>query len=277
MKIIADGGSTKTDWALVSEGKVVERFSTSGANPVVMGLEHFKGVMQAELLPQIRSVEVNEIEFYGAGCTDEMSPGVRDIFLEAVPSATRIVVESDLLGACRAICGNDEGIVAILGTGSNSCLYDGRSIVANTPPLGFILGDEGSGAALGKLFLNALLKKRLPQSVWKAFEKEFSLSYADILRRVYQERNSNVFLASFAPFVCSWSSEETVNELIKENFRKFFSNNIRQYGRQDLSVNCVGSIAHHFADCLKQAAEAEGVHLGQVLRSPIDKLCEASR
>ncbi len=274
MKIIADSGSTKTDWALISDHEVVERFLTSGLNPMVMGLERFKEVLQAELLPRIWGMDISHVDFYGAGCTEEMCPHVRDILAEFVPSATSIVVESDLLGACRAVLGEEEGIVAILGTGSNSCLYNGHSIVENIPSLGYILGDEGSGAALGKMFLNAVLRNRLPRDITNAFQKEFSLSRADILHRVYQKEGTNVFLASFAPFIRSWSSEETVKELIKENFRMFFSHNIRQYGRGDLSVYCVGSMAHHFSDCLREVATMEGFNLGCILRSPIDNLSD---
>ncbi len=276
MKLIADSGSTKTDWVILSDDVLVERFSTSGLNPIVMGIERFKKVVQAEMLPRIWSVEIDHIEFYGAGCTVEMQTVVKDYLKEVVPSAEEIIVDSDLMGACRAICGDKEGIVAILGTGSNSCLYDGKNIVAHTPSLGYILGDEGSGAALGKAFLNALLKKRLPQVVEEAFSKEFSLTEKDVLEKIYQGTEANTFLASFAPFIRFWSSNDSVRALIIENFRLFLRNNISQYGRTNLFIHCVGSTAHYFSDCLEEAVEAEGYHLGQVLRSPIDNLIPRS-
>ncbi len=272
MKILADSGSTKTDWALMRDNVVERYFCTSGLNPVVMGVERFEEVIRTELSDFIRGVEISRVEFYGAGCTREMAPLVRDVLTKLMPTATDIVVESDLMGACRAVCGEDVGIVAILGTGSNSCLYDGEKIVENVPSLGYVLGDEGSGAALGKMFLNALLRGQLPLRVSTAFEREFSLSRADILYNVYQNECANWFLANFAPFVRSWSKEESVRKLIVENFRAFFTKNIYQYGRRDLSVYCVGGMAYHFADCLLEVAEAEGFHIRKILRSPIDNL-----
>ncbi len=272
MKLIADSGSTKTDWLIVGDGIVVERFSTSGLNPSIMGLERFGEVLRDELAPRVWGVDVTEVEFYGAGCTEDKVAAVRGVMAELLPSARDIVVESDMMGACRAVCGDKEGIVAILGTGSNSCLYDGRAIVMSIPSLGFILGDEGSGAALGRLFLNALLKRRVARRVEDAFAKEFALTKEDILARVYEGRDVNVFLASFAQFVRRWSIEDGVRELIVDNFRLFFANNIRQYERRNLLVYCVGSMAHYFSDCLEDAAEAEGYQLGEIVKSPIERL-----
>ncbi len=266
-KLIADAGGTKTEWLLIEDGKLEKRFATGGLNPSVTGLGDFALALAGELLPQTAELRIDETEFYGAGCTDDMIPEVEKILARFFPAAKNRA-GSDLLGACRALCKDGEGVAAILGTGSNSCLYDGRRIVKHIPPLGFILGDEGSGAALGKLFLGALLKGRLSREVGKAFSDETGLEERDIIRRVYREARPNAFLASVAPFVRTWREDETVRGVIMENFRAFFSRNILPYGRPDLPVNMVGGIACNFLPEIRECARAEGLSIGKVLPSP---------
>ncbi|MCD8281962.1 MAG: ATPase [Prevotella sp.] len=272
MRLIADSGSTKTDWIILSESGLRRRFATAGLNPLVAGSARFKSVIAGELLPLINTFDIDAIEFYGAGCTPEMCPEVRRILSDLIPEAKAITVDSDLTGACRAVAKGEECIVAILGTGSNSCLFDGTNIVRHTPPLGYILGDEGSGAALGKLFLNALLKGRLPERISEQFFATLRLSESDVISRVYRSAEPNKFLASLAPFIASVAGEQSVNQIIIDNFRAFFALNIRPYRRPDLPVHCVGSIARYFAGYLQLAAREEGYTLGQILRSPLDAL-----
>ncbi len=269
MTLLSDSGSTKTAWQITSGSTIVKRFETSGLNPVVMGLERFRAMLEKELLPETRGLDITEVEFYGAGCTPAMIPQVEDVISSLLPSALKVTAGSDLLGAARALCGTREGIAAILGTGSNSCLYDGRDIIMNTPALGYILGDEGSGAVLGRMFLNALLKKRLPEPVVRDFTEETHLTQADIIERVYRTEAPNRFLASMAPFIRRHTDIQEVREIVVGNFRRFFACNIRPYGRPDLSVACVGSIAVHFKDCLEEAARLEGFTLGEIRKSPL--------
>ena len=187
------------------------------------------------------------------------------------PSAA-VEAHGDLLGAARAVCGHSEGIACILGTGANSCLYDGCRIVGNTPPLGYILGDEGSGAVLGARFLNALYKGFLPASLLADFESELSMSMGDVIARVYRAPLANRFLASLSPYVSRYMDVPEVVRLVVDNFRDFFRRNVVHYRRTDLPVGFVGSIAYHYEQQLREAADAEGFMVGVVMKSPMDGL-----
>lgn len=278
MILIADSGSTKTDWCVVDGGSVICRVSTQGINPFHQDEHTISAILRDELLTADDSVRngigISQVYFYGSGCREEYVPMMTAALAGAFPHATRIEAHSDLLGAARAVCGAGEGVACILGTGANSCLYDGRRIVMNTPPLGYILGDEGSGAVLGRLFINALYKGSLPATVLSDFERETSLTMADVIRRVYREPLANRFLASFAPFIHRHLSLPAVRAIVVDNFRQFFRRNVVQYGRPDLPVGAVGSIACHFSAELSEAARTEGFTMGRVVKSPMDGLVE---
>ena len=191
---------------------------------------------------------------------------------EAFPQAKEIEAHSDLLGAARALCGHNYGIASILGTGANSCLYDGKRIIANTPALGYILGDEGSGGVMGKLFLHELYKGVLSKNIRLEFEQEYSLKMSDVIQRVYREPMPNRFLASLAPFIHRHLSDPAVKRLVTDNFRDFFRYNIRPYNHSEFPVSFVGSVAWYFRDQLAEAADIEGFTLGTILKSPIEGL-----
>ncbi len=269
--LFADGGSTKTEWAVVRDSRLLSRFTTCGMNPFLMGVARCEEVLREALLPQIQGLAIDGVRYYGAGCVDRVLRDMRECFAALLPAARDILVASDLLGACHATCCGEEALVAILGTGSNSCYFDGTTIVRRIPSLGFILGDEGSGAALGRLFLNALLKGRLPHAIEEAFRAEYALSESDILARVYHAPQPNTFLASFAPFIHRWAADDSVQRLITANFRLFFEHNILPYQCPALPVHCVGSIAHHFSPFLRRVAHDEGCRLGTVVRSPLEQ------
>ena len=271
MKLIADSGSTKTDWVLTDENGIVGRYHTQGINPVHQAEDDILDILRSELLPQL-SHSPSAVFFYGSGVRPELEPVVARLLTTVFPSATTVEAHSDLLGAARAVCGRSEGIACILGTGANSCLYDGHEIVKNTPALGYILGDEGSGASLGIKFLNALYKGFLPQSVVDDFQQEVGLSVADVIARVYRQPMANRFLASLSPFVKAHLDVPEISQLVVDNFRTFFRRNIVPYGRPDLPVSFVGSMAWHYADQLTEAAAAEGFQVGKIMKSPIDGL-----
>jgi N-acetylglucosamine kinase-like BadF-type ATPase len=189
-----------------------------------------------------------------------------------LPDADTVEVAGDLLGAARALCGSNEGIACILGTGANSCLYDGRQIIANTPPLGYVLGDEGSGAVLGIRFLNAVLKGLLPERLKTELLDWLQMTEADIIGRIYRQPLANRWLASLSLFIATHIDETDVRALVTDNFRQFFRRNVVQYGRRDLPVCFVGSIAHYYREQLGEAAAAEGFTLGRVEKSPVDGL-----
>jgi N-acetylglucosamine kinase-like BadF-type ATPase len=267
MMLIADSGSTKTDWAWIENGTIVHRVTTAGINPVHQSEE--------EILVDPQTVlqwGADEVFFYGAGCIPEKKGVVEKVLRKVFPDADRIEVESDLLGAARAVCQHQEGLACILGTGSNSCLYDGEKIVGNVPPLGYILGDEGSGAVLGKLFLNALFKGALPDGMKEDFLQSSGLSYPEIIQRVYRQPMANRFLASTSLYISEHLDVPALRDLVKQNFRDFFHKNIAQYGRHDLPVGAIGSIAYHYRDLLQEVAEEEGYKLSTVAKSPMEGL-----
>ncbi len=266
-KLVADSGSTKTDWAIDNL-----RFKTQGINPFHQDDKTILKILSDELLPQVKDFEIQEICFYGSGVRQELEDKMTAALKRVFPRATTIEAHNDLLGAAKALCGNREGIACILGTGSNSCIFDGQSIVANTPALGYILGDEGSGAVLGKRFLNALYKNRLPESLKREFELSQETTMADVIARVYKQSMPNRWLASLSKFIHQHRDEEGVRQLIVDNFTDFFRLNVNPYHRPDLPVSAVGSIAFYYEDQLREAAQKEGYAVGNIMRSPIDGL-----
>ncbi len=273
MKLIADSGSTKTDWCLVDDGNVVRRFNGQGINPSLQDRVVIEDILADDLLNEIADTDnVHEIDFYGAGCRDDVKAKMRDILSKYFKKADVIEINSDMVGAARALFGNKEGIACILGTGSNSCLYDGKNVVSNIPPLGYILGDEGSGAVLGKLFVNALFKGGLPETLRNEFFEETELTLSEIIDMVYRKPFANRFLASLSVFIHEHSDVEEIRTLVKENFRSFFYRNVNQYNRKNLPVGAVGSIAYFYKELFVEVAESEGYSVGKILKSPLDTL-----
>ena len=272
MILIADSGSTKTDWCVAKDGFTVKRFTTQGINPYHQDEKRITGIVLDELLPQTGEYKLKKIVFYGSGCRDETIPTMKNILYSAFNNNVEVEIYSDLLGAARAICGHEEGIACILGTGSNSCLYDGKKIVGNIPPLGYILGDEGSGATLGKIFINEIFKNSRMYDLKKEFLQVLQMTEGDIIDRVYRQPMANRFLASLAPFIHSHIERHEVNEIVTENFRQFLLKNVKRYHRDDLQVSFIGSIAWHFKSQLLQSALEENVYVGSVEKSPMDGL-----
>lgn len=280
MKLLADSGSTKTDWALTHDGEVVCRCNTQGINPFQQDEDTIRGIISTELLPQLPAEKpITEVFFYGAGCRDEVCGMMASLIHSAIPSAATVEVNSDLLAAARALCGHKSGVACILGTGANSCLYDGTRITANVPPLGYILGDEGSGAVLGRNLVNALYKGRLPEPLLRTFTAETGLTLADVINKVYRQPMANRLLASFSLFVGRHIGEyEELRSLVIDNFRAFFRNNISVYGNSvsdadnRLTVNAIGSMAYYYHKEFSAAAALEGYTVGTVMRSPMSGL-----
>lgn len=271
MILVADSGSTKTAWILM-DGKHRKSFTTQGLNPYHTPAGTMRETLVNELLPQT-GTDVSAIYFYGAGCTTAKIPEMRGVLAGLFPSA-HIEVGSDLLGACRGLCGDTAGIVCILGTGSNSCLWDGRNIVANTPPLGYILGDEGSGEALGRAFVADCLKNQLPEELKEEFMSAFGMTQADIIERVYRQPMANRFLAGFAPFISSHCHIPQVRSLVLDEFRRFLRRNIAQYDAAGSAIHFTGSIARHFSELLGEAVRDEGFVAGTIAQSPIEGIAE---
>ena len=271
--LIADSGSTKTEWDL--DGL---RIKTQGINPFHQDDDTIRAILYDELLPQLYShCSVSEfsslkVSFYGSGVRPELEEKIVRLLSEAFPEAKHIDAHSDLLGAAIALCGHSEGIACILGTGANSCLFDGQRIVKNTPPMGYVLGDEGSGAVLGIRFLNALYKDRLPHTILSDFEAYIGMSLAQVVDRVYRQPLANRWLASLSEFIHAHMDEPLIEALVVENFRDFLRYNVDPYGRRDLPVSALGSIAYYYQSQFLEALKSEGYTVGKILRGPLDGL-----
>ena len=274
MYLIADSGSTKTDWCLCNQGTVLQNIQTQGINPYHQSEEAIEIVLLDELLPQLDLQKGTQlsITFYGSGCANETACNRIKEALYKVLGTTDITVHSDLLGAARALCGHEEGIACVLGTGSNSCLYNGKEIIANTPPLGYILGDEGSSAVLGRHLVGNCLKNQLPEALRDEFLAEYELTQEIILEKVYRQPLANRFLASLTPFLSKHREVPEIHQLLVDSFTDFFVRNVKQYRRPWLPIHFVGSIANVFSTELKEAAESLGMELGTVMRSPMEGL-----
>ena len=275
MILLADSGSTKTDWGLVENGKLVKRLRTSGMNPFQMSEEAITEEIKTHLVPELPGTVLDEVHFYGAGCTKEKQPIVERALRANLTINGECEVASDMLGAARGICGHKPGIACILGTGSNSCSYDGKNLVKNVSPLGFILGDEGSGAVLGKLLVGDVLKNQMPEAITKRFFEKYKLTSAEIIDRVYRQPKPNTFLASFVPFLEENIDEPKIYNLVKESFRSFLRRNVMQYdGWQTLPIGFNGRIAKIYKKPLLEALEEEGMHLGRIIQAPMEAMVE---
>lgn len=275
MILIADSGSTKTDWCLLRDSDTTLVIQTQGINPYHQAQEAIGLVLAEELLPQLKGYVKEQplkVIFYGAGCANDKACQRVEDAIHKVLGYTDITIHSDLLGAARALCGHEEGIACVLGTGSNSCLYDGEKIVANVPALGYILGDEGSSAVLGRRLVGDCLKNQLPEAIRDEFLVEYGLTQEIILEKVYREPLANRFLASLTPFLSKYREVPEVRRLLVESFVDFFVRNVKQYRRPWLPIHFVGSVANAFSSELKEAAESLGMELGTILKSPIEGL-----
>ena len=268
--LLADSGSTKTDWALLGgDGQAME-FQTAGINPFYQSEEDIRLAMR-EVLPFVDGACLGKVYFYGAGCA---FPEKIRMVESAVAGVLQVPCEvhSDLLAAARALCGHRPGIACILGTGSNSCFYDGQAMVANVSPLGFILGDEGSGAVLGKLLVADCLKGVLPPLVQERFFRRFGLSRQEVMDRVYKQPFPNRFLAGLSPFLLENMGEPSVRAIVLESFRSFFRRNVMQYDYRRHAVHFTGSVAWHYREWLEQVAREEGMEVGIILPRPMEGL-----
>ena len=293
MILIADSGSTKTDWTLLHssnpqlKSEVIATFRTQGITPIHQTAGDIRDIIERELMPQLSSfpraklIESGVLEspllqnlnlyFYGSGCTPAHVPMMIQLMNEELSPKT-VEVHSDLTAAARALCQHEAGMACILGTGANSCLSDGETIVQNTPALGYILGDEGSGSVLGRLFLNAIFKNPALATVRDEFLKANKMELKDIIEKVYRGTLVNRWLASLSPFIMEHIDNPFIREIVVYNFREFFRKNIVPYNRPDLQVHFVGSMAHHYREELEEAAKAEGFELGNILQSPMEGL-----
>lgn len=274
MLIIADSGSTKTDWCIGNSKADCQIVQTGGINPFHQSSDEIGQVISSTLVSQLGDTTgFTDIYFYGAGCIPQKAGIVKQALLQSFPQAVA-EVESDLLGAARALCNKSAGIACILGTGSNSCAYDGEKITANISPLGYILGDEGSGAVLGKRLVGDCLKHQLPEDLYRDFLREYELTPAMILNKVYRQPLANRFLASLTPFLSAHKHRQEIHALLVSCFTDFFRRNVMQYEYQGMPVHFTGSIAYYFQEEVKEAALALDISIGNILKSPMEGLAD---
>ncbi len=273
MILIADSGSTKTDWCVVEKGELIQQIFTKGTNPFFQTEEEIGNEIGNVLLPQLKTPELDAVYFYGAGCAfpDKIDMVRRAICLHLKVKG-EVEVSTDMLAAARGLCGHETGIACIMGTGSNSCYYDGEKIIENVSPLGFILGDEGSGAVLGKLLVGNILKNQFTPELKEKFLSQFNLTPGEIIDRVYRKPFPNRFLASLSPFIAQNLQEPCVRQMVLGSFKDFFKRNVMQYDYSHNKVHFIGSVAHYYRDVLEEAANEMGIQMGTILQSPMKGL-----
>lgn len=273
--VIADSGSTKTDWVVLdSYGAEVHVLGTQGFNPYFQSTEViYDAVSTAFLELGSLNERVAEVHFYGAGCSSkEKNIVVSNALQQAFPAA-KVNVNHDLIAAAHATLGMTNGIACIIGTGSNSCLWQDGKVVANVPSHGYLFGDEGSGAYMGIQLLKLYLEDRLPDDLARDFEERYRISKDEILRRTYRDKNPNVFLAGFAAFYQGKTDIPVLRSIIQQGFQDFFRIRIQSYkGYESQPLGFVGSIAYHYRDILAEVAGTHGMEIRKMTRKPIDEL-----
>lgn len=274
MTLIADAGSSGTQWALLSADSAPIHLETEAINPAIQSAEQIAGSI-AKVADAIAAAKpgahISHIYFYGAGCNYRFSAKVETELRKSF-AAARIEVESDMLGACRALWGDNPGYAGILGTGSNSCYYDGHAIAASVSSLGFILGDEGSGNNLGRKLLKKHLRGELPPQVSRRLADFCPMSEGEVIERIYRQPGANRFLASFARFVGENIHEPSLRAIVEQTFDEYFADcvsNIAAPAGTPREIGLAGSIAHYFADSLKASAGRHGFAVKAILSSPL--------
>lgn len=256
------------------EDKSVLSLETEGINPYYQNVKEITDFLKDHLMPHLTET-VSEIHFYGAGCAGEGKCNLVKEAISNVVAAPLIEVNSDLLGAARALCYNDPGIVCILGTGSNSCYYDGKKIVRNIPPLGFILGDEGSAAVMGKKLVADYLKNMMPEHLRRLFERDYSITSAEVLNKIYRTEFPNRYLSGFAPFLSKNIGDSYCEKLVVSDFQDFVERNVLNYKEcREIPVSFAGSVAYYFERQLKIVLQSNGLTLGRIVQHPVDLLVE---
>lgn len=272
MILIADSGSTKTEWKVIGNTKLRESIFSQGINPFFLAQEGIFELLCKEL-GQLNSESIETIFYYGTGCNSEIRNNTVLVALKKFFRADRIFIGSDLLGAARSLCQDKPGIACIMGTGSNSCYYNGAEIVANVSPLGYILGDEGGAAVLGRKLVAGVLKKQVPPHVIEKFFEAYKLSTAEILENVYMKPFPNRFLGQFSRFLSEYIDVPELQSIVTSSFDEFIIRNVLQYPEsKNLPVNFTGSIAIHFRVFLEDTLKRHNLQPGVFSMTPMENL-----
>lgn len=275
MILVADSGSTKAHWNLVDNNGALSHYETIGFNPLFIDTPGIIAELEKSLVAQLPVEKISHVFFYGASCSsDERKAIVANALKQVFPNSA-VMVDHDMLAAARALCGDKPGIAAILGTGSNACYYDGNDITENIPALGYILGDEGSGAYIGRLLVRGFIYKTMPAELIEKFYETYKLSKDDIFANVYSKPLPNRFLAQFTTFATHNIEHPYIATILEQAFDDFFTNHIIRYAKHiEVPVGFVGSVAYYHSDILKRVAEKYNVAVGTIIKEPINELTQ---
>ncbi len=274
VKLIADSGATKCEWCLITNGKK-KTILTQGISPYFLDEAQIITILNKSLIPKLKEVVIEEVFFYGTGLSNANNALIVKKALKTLFKKSKIVIETDLTAAARALCGNKKGIACILGTGSNSCYYDGKKMQKNSPGIGYILGDEGSGAYLGKKVIQHFLYNTFDEEIMARFEKQFKTTPVEILETVYKQPLANRYLASFAIFLAENRGHYMIENIIEDGLNDFFFTHIYKYKESwTYPINFIGSIAFGFKDVLQDLCKTYELELGRVLKTPMKGLIE---
>jgi len=272
IKLIADSGSTKAEWCML-DGKKKKTVYTQGISPYFLNTQQIEAIIAKELKGKLKGVEPAEVFYYGTGCSNPANVKSVKMALQNVFPQAQISVTHDLMGAAKALCGNEKGVACILGTGSNSCYYNGKKIVKNSPGLGFILGDEGSGAYLGKKVVQYFLYNTYDPDLMDRFNAKFNTNAVEILEAVYKMPLPNRYLAGFTSFLVENRGHYMIENIIEDGFNEFFFQHVYKYKESwTMPVNFIGSVAYGFKDVLQEMCSTYELQLGKVLKNPMDGL-----
>ena len=273
IKLIADSGATKTEWCVINGNKKTI-FITQGMSPYFITAEQMQNIIKEELHPKLKQ-KIDEVHYYGTGCANaDNAKSVKKVFKNIFPEAN-ISIDHDLMAAAKALCGKEKGIACILGSGSNSCYYDGKKIIKNSPGLGFILGDEGSGAYLGKKVIQYYLYNTFDEDLMARFDARFETNKTEILNAVYKKPLPNRYLATFAIFLAENRGHYMIENIIEDGLNDFFFNHVYKYKESwMLPVHFVGSIAYGFKDVLIELCKSYQLQLGKVIKNPMQGLID---
>jgi N-acetylglucosamine kinase-like BadF-type ATPase len=272
--LIADSGATKCEWCLLNKGKK-KKIITTGISPYFLNAEQIEQLLIKQLVPKLKDASINEVHFYGTGLSNQNNALILKSVLKKIFKKAKISIETDLTAAARALCGKEKGIACILGTGSNSCFFNGRKIINNSPGIGFILGDEGSGAYLGKKVIQYYLYQTFDEELMASFEKRFLTNPMEILENVYKKPMANRYLASFAIFLAENRGHYMIENIIEDGLNDFFFTHIYKYKESwTHPINFIGSVAFGFKDVLQELCNGYELELGKVMKAPMKGLIE---
>jgi N-acetylglucosamine kinase-like BadF-type ATPase len=275
--LIADSGATKAEWCLLTGGKK-KTIITQGISPYFLNTAQITDLLEKELKPRLKNIEVDRIYYYGTGCANPVNARSVKTALRTVFKSAAADVTHDLMAAARALCGRKKGIACILGTGSNSCYYDGKKIVKNSPGLGYVLGDEGSGAYLGKKVIQYYLYGTFDEELRGRFDLTYTTNAAEILENVYKKPLPNRYLASYARFLAENRGHYMIENIIEDGLNDFFFNHLCKYRETwTLPVSFAGSVAFGFKDVLQQLCNSYEFELGKVMKNPMEGLIDYHR